>query len=258
MANYRIMCCNIRTQTPNDGDQQFFNRVDYLCDTLNSLAPDVIGFQEVNHIMRRELISRLPGYGLLGAGRNKDHLGEAAVIAYRMDKFIPERLISDMLSYEPHIPGTRFGGDQSACPRVFSSVDLMPMEGGQPFRVINVHTDHMGVHARYLEVAQLLRSFADQQTMRPMPTIFTGDFNALPNAAEIQLITSQPNLRDITAHLPGTFHDYDRREIPEKIDYIFATPQWREVQVIQLHDKKDHLFLSDHDFILADLELVDG
>ena len=55
MANYRIMCCNIRTQTPNDGDQQFFNRVDYLCDTLNSLAPDVIGFQEVNHIMRQVL-----------------------------------------------------------------------------------------------------------------------------------------------------------------------------------------------------------
>lgn len=255
MATYRIMSCNVRCQTTVDGEQQFLKRVDFLCDTLNALAPDVIGFQELSHTMRQELIVRLKGYGLLGAGRDKNRLGEASVIGYRLDKFMPERLISDMLSYEPHVPGTTFGGDQSPCPRIFSSVDLMPIEGGQPFRVMNIHTDHLGADARYLEVEQLLRSFYDQQITRPMPTVFTGDFNALPDSDEIQLITSQPDLRDITTHLSGTFHDYDRREATLKIDYIFATPQWREIQVIQLHDKKDHLFLSDHDLILADLEL---
>ena len=257
MSAYRIMSCNIRTQTIDDGDQQFFNRVDFICDTLNALAPDVIGFQEVTHIMRRELIARLPGYGLLGAGREKDRLGEASIIAYRLDKFIPERLISDILSFQPHLPGTTFGGDQSACPRIFSSVDLMPIEGGLPFRIMNIHTDHLGANARYLEIEQLLRSFSDQQITRPLPTVFTGDFNALPDATEMRQISSHPTLRDITAHLPGTFHDYDRCENPEKIDYIFVTPQWREIKVIALHDKREHLFLSDHDFILADLELVD-
>ncbi|MBE6592116.1 MAG: hypothetical protein E7646_08765 [Ruminococcaceae bacterium] len=254
MASYRIMSCNVRTQTPVDEEQQFFNRVDFLCETLIKLAPDVIGFQEVTHIMRKELILRLPGYGLLGASRGKDRLGEASIIAYRLDKFMPERLISDLLSYEPHKPGSRFGGDQSSCPRIFSSVDLMPIEGGQPFRVMNIHTDHIGVNARFLEVEQMLRSFADQQVTRPMPTVITGDFNALPDAPEIKLMSSYPDLRDITAHLPGTFHDFGRCE-PYKIDYIFATPRWREIQVIALRDKKEHLFLSDHDLILADLEL---
>lgn len=255
MPSYRFITCNARLQVELDGPQQFNHRVDFLCETLISLAPDIIGFQEVTHIMRKQLIARMPGYGFLGAGRGADRLDEAAVIAYRTEKFMPERLSSEMLSLFPHIPGTTYGGDQSACPRILSSADFMPIDGGRPFRVMNIHTDHIGRVARQLAVTQLLQSLSDQQALRPMPTVITGDFNADPDAPEMQRMAAYPGLTDLTAHLSGTYHDYDRAHRPQKIDYIWATAEWQLRQIDAPHPKRGGLFFSDHDPIVAEVWL---
>ena len=53
----------------------------------------------------------------------------------------------------------------------------------------------------------------------------------------------------------GTFHGYERLEKPEKIDYILASREWRIEKVRLLHEKRNGLFLSDHDPIIADLVL---
>ncbi|MBR6548969.1 MAG: hypothetical protein IKT68_05420, partial [Clostridia bacterium] len=82
MATYRFISCNARTQTPHDGDQQFMNRVDFLCEELLRLDPDVIGFQEIKPEMRKALIERMPGYGFLGSGRDAARLDEGSVIAF--------------------------------------------------------------------------------------------------------------------------------------------------------------------------------
>ncbi len=254
METYRIMSFNIRIQTLYDQEQQFIYRVDPLCRFLRELAPDVCGLQEISPMMRQEMLQRLPGYAILGGGREADHLGEAAAILYRSDRLMPERLLSEMLSFAPHKAGSTYGGDQSRCPRVFSSVDFMPFTGGQPFRVMNIHTDHEGVNARKLEIAQFLRSYEEQQALRPVPTVLTGDFNALPEAEEMQIL-SESSFTDITKDLKGTFHDYDRLAEPEKIDYIWVSPEWKVGPVRQYHRKEKDLFLSDHDPILAELTL---
>jgi len=257
MAQYRFMTCNIRIQTPHDGEQQFLNRVDFVCRTLLELAPDVIGFQELDHSMRLEILSRMPGYAILGAGRNPDRLGEGAPIAYRQDRLMPERLVSEMLSFAPHIPGTTYGGDQSPCPRVFSSVDFMPIDGGSPFRFMNAHTDHVGPLSRQLAATQMLQSLSTQNALRPMPTVITGDFNALPDAPEMKPFSDFPGLRDITAGLPGTFHNYERLDPPIKIDYIFLTDEWREISTQPLHLRDGMLCFSDHDPIMTTAALED-
>jgi len=257
MAQYRFMTCNIRIQTPHDGEQQFLNRVDFVCRTLLELAPDVIGFQELDHRMRLEILSPLPGYAILGAGRNPDHLGEGAPIAYRQNRLMPERLYSEMLSFQPHVPGTTYGGDQSPCPRLFSCADFMPINGGKPFRFMNVHTDHVGPVSRQLAVTQMLQSLATQNALRPMPTVITGDFNALPDAPEMKPLAEFPGLHDATSDLPGTFHNYERLNPPVKIDYIYLTDEWKDVQTQLLHPKEGALCFSDHDPIMVSVTLTE-
>ncbi|MBR4867719.1 MAG: endonuclease/exonuclease/phosphatase family protein [Clostridia bacterium] len=253
MVTYRFISCNARTQTPADGEQQFMNRVDFLCETLLALDADVIGLQEIKPEMRKAMIERMPGYGFLGSGRDAAHLDEGAVIAYKQTRLMPERLFSEILSPTPHICGSTYGGDQSPCPRVFSSVDFMPIDGGQPFRFMNVHTDHVGENARKLAVMQMQQHYAAQNALRPMPTVVTGDFNALPNTLEIQMMTAQKTFYDLSKDLAGTFHGYDNEPVNEKIDYIFATHEWQVKEIWAPHPKQGNLFFSDHDPIIADV-----
>ncbi len=255
MAKYRFISCNARTQTPHDGDQQFMNRVDFLCQELLRLDADVIGFQEVKPEMRLALIERMPGYGFLGSGRDAARLDEGAVIAYKQNRLMPERLFSEILSFTPHICGSTYGGDQSPCPRVFSSVDFMPFDGSSPLRFMNVHTDHIGQNARQLAVAQMLQHYATQDALRPMPTIVTGDFNATPDAPEVQMMTQQGDFLDLSKDLGSTFHGYDTEQEPWKIDYIFATKEWQMQSISAPHPKQGELFFSDHDPIIVDVEL---
>ena len=255
MQTVRIVTCNVRLQVEADGEQQFANRAQFLCRTLNALSPDVIGFQEITNKMRKVMIKLMPSYCFLGSGREANRLGEGSVIAYKRTRLMPERLISDMLSPTPHIPGSSYGGDQSGCPRIFSSCDLMPIDGGKPFRVMNIHTDHIGKNARMLEVSQLLASYAKENALRPMPTFITGDFNALPDAPEIKLMTDGTGLVDITKDVGGTYHNYGRLDEPLKIDYIFVSEGTEVGNVIKCTDTAGGLYLSDHYPILAELKM---
>ncbi len=255
MSTYRFITCNARTQTPYDGEQQFFNRVDFLCETLLSFNADVIGFQEIKPEMRKALIERMPGYGFLGSGRDANRLDEGSVIAFKQNRLMVERVFSEMLSPTPHIYGSTYGGDQSHCPRVFSSADFMPLEGGRPFRFMNVHTDHEGQQARQFAVMQMLQHYAGQNALRPMATAVTGDFNAKPDAPEMKQMTQSGIFADLTASIDGTFHGYDTENEPWKIDYIFATNDWQVNKVWSIHPKQGNLFFSDHDPIIADVAL---
>ena len=255
MNQYRFLSFNIRTQTPYDKEQQFIYRADFLCDTIHALQADVIGLQEITPLMRQMMLERLPEYVFLGGGREQDHLGESAGIAVKQSRFLIERVFTEMLSPTPEVAGSTYGGDQSGCPRVFVSCDLAPVEGGTPFRFMNIHTDHEGKIARRLEMEQLIKAYEAQQTLRLMPTIITGDLNATPDASELEPLLKDPRFRDISTDLGGTFHDYDRLAVPEKIDYICVTQEWQVLQTQLLHEKRGHLFLSDHDPVIADIQI---
>ena len=50
MQTCKIMTFNMRTQTTNDGDNQFFLRAPYIKERLDAIKPDVIGMQEVQPV----------------------------------------------------------------------------------------------------------------------------------------------------------------------------------------------------------------
>ena len=252
---FKVVSCNIRGAFGVDGENEFCYRKEAVAKYLLKLNPDIIGFQELNHKMRMELLELMPAYAFLGAGREKNRLGESSAIAYRQSRLMPERLHSEILSPTPHLHGTTYGVDQSKCPRIFSSCDFMPIDSDTPIRFISIHTDHQGKLARILESEQLLAFYNKEQQARPMPTVIVGDFNATPDSTEIKVFSNSCEFTDATADIKTSFHEFGNKKIDFKIDYIFISKDIEATYVGSHRYADDGRFLSDHDLIEATLKV---
>lgn len=219
MAEIKVFTFNIRVNV-DKGANDFALRKHRIAELINSEMPDIVGFQEATGAMRAELAKMLDGYYVLGCGREKNYRGESAAVAYRTDKFELISLENFWLSATPSIAGSRYGEDQSTCPRITTALLLVAKDGGKPFWFINTHLDHIGSTARLLGATQLMQFISEKSE----PCILTGDFNAGPTAKEIRAFTANEHLKliDCTANIEGTFHDYGKMEKMSKIDYIFT------------------------------------
>lgn len=256
MKTLKIMTFNVRTNCESDGENRFFNRAPFIAEWLRRVKPDVIGMQEVRPEMYARLVEDLSDYIIVGGGRGADRGDEAVPIAFRKDAFFLTDLETFWLSSEPHTPGSRYTGDQSGCPRVCTSATLKPRDG-EPFRVYNIHTDHVGVFARVLASNQLLQKINEDNLLSPMPAFITGDFNDLPDSLCIKTILCYRGgfFTDLSADVGGTFHNYGRLSKEEKIDYIFAENGTKCLSCEKMTDHKNGLWLSDHYPVMAEVEL---
>lgn len=254
-APLKFMTFNLRVANSGDGINMFFNRAPRVLEVLEKEKPDVVGFQEVTDPMRAWLRDHLPGYTVQGCGRQTDYHGESMLVAYRTDEVELISLDNLWLSPTPRIAGSRFPGDQSGCPRMFTTLLLKHNRLEKPFRFVNTHLDHAGAHARYLgamELVQHLSQYAE-------PFVLTGDFNATPDAPEIRLITEALAGRgviDCTAGLPGTFHNFGHLEgdAKEKIDYIFTDGVCESSYVVE-DIPVEGIYYSDHHAVVAVIRL---
>ena len=250
----KVFTFNLRINVPADGKNAFENRKGRILDTIKTYAPELIGFQEANDEMRQWLRDALVDYVVVGCGRKADMSGESAALAYKKDTF--EALWSEnfWLSATPVVPGSRYGLDQSVCPRLMTAVCLMHKEGTTPFVFCNTHLDHKGKTARLLGSAQIMQYLSQ----KPYKFVLTGDFNALPDTPEIEVITSQAALGviDATRELGGTFHDFGRRGEKIKIDYIFTNLPCDIADSFIIPDEGlDGVYISDHHPVCALLEV---
>ena len=247
----KVMSFNLRYENNYDGINSFENRKPRVLQAIRDENPDLIGFQEGTDSMRTWLRENLTDYLVLGCGRNGDYTGESGPIAIRRDRFDLLTYRTAWLSPTPDVPGSRYAdSDQSGCPRIYQEARLILPGYGRILRFVNLHTDHAGEEARMLEVTQLLREMGD---VKNEVLIFTGDFNATPDAPEIRYMTeSRPELglADASASLSGTYHEFGRVK-PVKIDYIFTNLPFGETR--QIHREPD--FISDHDPIVTILSL---
>jgi endonuclease/exonuclease/phosphatase family metal-dependent hydrolase len=243
----KVMTFNLRVAVKGDGVNYFDYRLPRILEFLNTEKPDVVGFQEVNDHMKEALNEHLTDYVIVGCGRESSYRGESACLAYRKDRFQLITLENFWLSATPSIPGSRYGIDQSSCPRVTTAALLKLREASAPFWFVNTHLDHEGGTARLLGSVQLLQYISELN----VPCILTGDFNATPDTREIQVITENEicGLKDLTAGLGGTFHGFGKND-PEnmpKIDYIFTNMKADPNEAFAIEDKGiDGVYISDH------------
>ena len=156
----KFMSFNLRLDIEWDGINSFTNRFSRVIEVIKNEAPDVIGFQEVTDSRRSRLRNELDGYTTVGCGREKNYHGESMLIAYRTDTFELISCENVWLSATPKIPGSTYGGDQSQCPRMYTSILLKHEKTEKPFRFINTHLDHVGEQARYLGSMQLVQAIS--------------------------------------------------------------------------------------------------
>ncbi len=247
----KAMTFNIRVNVDKGANDFDLRRV-RIAEFIKAEQPHIIGFQEATDYMRKCMAESLEGYTVLGCGREKNYRGESVAIAYRTDEFQVIEIKNFWLSNTPSVPGSRYGGDQSGCPRITTALKLKHNSDTEPFWFINTHLDHQGKQARVLGSTQLLQ-FAHSCGSR---CIITGDFNAVPDDGCIKVIVDN-GFCDATANVLGSFHAFcdKTEEEMEKIDFIFTdmTPSKKAV----LHEDKprEGTFMSDHRPISVEIEL---
>ena len=251
----KVMSFNLRMDTEYDGINRFRNRIDRVMEVIEKENPDVIGFQEVTDYMRGVMRDNLKGYTVVGCGRSKELKDEAMLIAFKHGDCELLSLDNVWLSTTPNIPGSRYGGDQSGCPRMYTVAKLKHKNIDTCFNFINTHLDHEGENARYLGSMQIVQAIS--QTNEKF--VLTGDFNATPDTKEIKLITSALAYRgaiDCTEGLTPTFHAFCKWPKKDwvKIDYIFTDGKC--INSYKVEDiMEDGKFYSDHNAVVAVIEL---
>ena len=247
------MSFNLRTDTPNDGINQFFKRTHRVKAAIVEENPDLIGFQEAKDSMRKWIRDNIEGYVFLGCGRNADYYGESTFLGVRKDMFEIISMDNFWLSSDTSVPGSRFGIDQSKCPRIATAVRLVFEGASEPFWFYNTHLDHVGSTARLLGSCALMTDVSART--KGEKYVITGDFNALPGTPEINFIVNAGGA-DATAMLGGTFHNFGRKEDRIKIDYVFTNAAFDPEESYVVKDEPDDgVYISDHNPIVAFIEV---
>lgn len=256
-ADFRVMTYNIRLDTPADGNNRWAPRRDLLVGQVRLLKPDILGLQEVLPGQRGDLAAALPGFAMLGGGRDDGRLGgEAAPLLIDRSRYRIAASGMFWLSPTPAVPSL---GWDAGFRRVASWARLVDRSDGTRLLAINTHWDHVGLAAR-LGSGRLLRDWIARNRRGTEEVILLGDFNAPLSEASLQVLLG-PNLRETRAAAIEpptgplvTFNGWALVPEPvEAIDHVLASPG---LAVRRHHVLAAHFggrLASDHFPVIADL-----
>lgn len=259
MSKVKIVTYNLRGVWlwSKEGINSFVFRAGLVYDKIRREEPDVIAFQEVVPTHLELLQKMLPEYEFYGHFRNADYTGEGLYTAIRKESFQLISYETFWISPTPFVSGSRFE-DQSDCPRICIVTTVRHKESGKMLRLYNIHLDHISDAARIEGIQCVLSQMKRINTTTfEAPTLILGDYNAKPESETIRFCREnrEPLLKDITAHIENTGHDYGKTV--QKIDYIFVTEDI--AQAVIGSDIWDTCFsgiyLSDHYPVFADIDL---
>lgn len=258
-----VMTFNIRYGTANDGENNWANRKEMVCDVLRRHDPDIVGLQEALRFQIDDIRAALPEYAEIGCGRDDGKTkGEYSGILYRKDRLDVTDSDTFWLSDTPETCGSITWGN--ACTRLCTWGRFTRKNGGRPFYFFNTHLDHVSQFSRDKSAILLARRIRDRAHADPV--IVTGDFNTGERNPVVRYLKGEqespvggnglaknPTILVDTfrvlhpdAQQVGTFHSFKGDVSREKIDYIFAQPGVEVLRAEILRDSKDNRYPSDH------------
>ena len=237
-GDVRVISFNIRYGTAKDGDNHWDRRKERVIESIEAFSPDLLGTQETLGFQRDYLAENLPGYEVLGVGRDDGgDKGEMMALYFRKDRF--EKLDSGhfWLSETPDKVGSKSW--DSSLPRMATWVKLRDKQAAaaQPILFINTHFDHIGKQAR-LESARLVRRKAEELG-KGSSVIITGDFNAGEDSDPYQalfgddspLFDSYRKAHPERTEDEGTFSGFKAtNRSGARIDWIGVSRDWKVVE----------------------------
>ncbi len=259
----RVMTFNVRYATATDGENHWEKRRAQLFDVIRRHDPDVLGLQEALHGQIGEIIAAVPGYRLVGVGRDDGVVaGEFSAILFRESKFAIEDQGTFWLSDTPGVAGSTSWGNKTT--RVCTWARLHDKTASRSFFVFNAHLDHESQRARERGVELIVQRMERRDGVAP--AIFTGDFNAGETNPAVLYLTGRaerassdgspapprsvlidtyravhPDEKDVR-----TFHGFQGGTPGEKIDYILTPPWARVLEAEIVRDNDAGRYPSDH------------
>jgi endonuclease/exonuclease/phosphatase family metal-dependent hydrolase len=280
-AQIRVMSFNIRYGTASDGDNAWSLRRDLAFRVVREFAPEVLGVQEALRFQLDEIAQELPGYVVIGVGRDDGiEQGEYSAILYDRQRF--ELLIHGTfwLSDTPEVPGSMSWGNRITRIATWARFRDRAADAST-FYVFNTHWDHESQPSRERSAALILeriraRSHPDD------PVLLMGDFNAGEDNPAFRALLADadsrgarlPNARAGTAAAPslydtfravhpnaretGTFNSFRGDRTGDRIDAILASPEWATVSASIVLFNEGGRYPSDHFPVTATLRLRSG
>lgn len=245
-----VITFNIRLDTPRDSINAWPNRAPLVARFINDQIPDMLGMQEVLWHQYQYLVSALPGYGSVVAGRDDGkQQGEACPVFYRLGRFSPVASGTFWLSATPEVPGSVGWG--AALTRIATWVRLYDKTVKDTLFYMNTHFDHISDSARVMSSGVLLEKL--KELAGDNNFVITGDFNARPESLAITRMTEGGYAVDsysISETSPAgeayTFNGWKDTAGDSRIDYIFV----RNGMKVRSHETfkiiEDGVFISDH------------
>ncbi|PHS54752.1 MAG: endonuclease/exonuclease/phosphatase [Lutibacter sp.] len=255
---YQIMTYNIRYDNPNDGENQWLNRKEYLCDQIIYNEVDILGIQEGLHHQVTYIDSILSNFGYVGVGRDDAReKGEYSAIFYNSNKF---KVIESNTFWLSETPNEISVGWDASMERICTYALFENKVSKEQFWVFNTHFDHIGNIAR-IESSRLIYNRIKEINQKNLPVILMGDFNLKPESKPIKYLSHVlSDSKEVSLEKPfgpaGTFNGFKFKEpVKDRIDYIFINKE--KVQVNKyaiLSDSKDCKYPSDHLPVLVEVQ----
>jgi endonuclease/exonuclease/phosphatase family metal-dependent hydrolase len=257
-SDVRVMSFNIRYGTAKDGDNHWDRRKEFLVETIKAFDPDLLGTQETLKFQRDYLAEKLPGYEVLGVGRDDGReAGEMTALYFKRSRF--EKLDGGhfWLSETPDQPGSKSW--DSSLTRMVTWVKLRDKRqpAATPLIFFNTHFDHRGVQAR-IESARLVRRRVIEAS-KTCRVIVTGDFNMGEGSeaykALFDPIDGEPSplidayrvANPTRVENEGTFSNFTAgAKAGPRIDWIGVSREWRVIKAEIDRAERDGRTPSDH------------
>jgi endonuclease/exonuclease/phosphatase family metal-dependent hydrolase len=255
---------NIRYDNPKDNENAWPNRKEMVASTIRFHEADIAGLQEALDHQVKDLEALLPEYAWFGVGRDDGQKeGEFSPVFYLKQRFKILHQSTFWLSNTPEKPGKAW---DAALPRIVTWGKIQDTWTEKIFFLFNTHFDHVGETAR-IESAELIRKIIAERA-GDFPAILTGDFNCTPKDLPYKILTSEngqnPALYDVYAISQSkpygstqTYNGFrDTIQPDRRIDFIFVSPSVRVLRCGTISEKWDGRFVSDHNALLAEIELI--
>jgi endonuclease/exonuclease/phosphatase family metal-dependent hydrolase len=256
----RVMTCNIRTSTADDGDDHWERRKALCVSVILSREPDLFGVQEAKEDQLLYMKAAMTDFDTYGLPDEPGGSNAVDAIFYRKDRFEAIAQGGYWMSETPHVPGS--SSWDSACVRLANWVRLKDRTSDQEFRYVNTHLDHVSQPA----VEGQARTINEDAASYPQdyPQLLTGDMNANSTHPGIQAFLDA-GWSDTYEAVHGssepcdTFHRFrgDQHDGESgKIDWVFSRGNISVQGAEIIMDSEGGRFPSDHYFVSADCEVA--
>jgi endonuclease/exonuclease/phosphatase family metal-dependent hydrolase len=262
----QVMSFNIRYGTAKDGENEWPARRTMLFDVIRESDPDLVGLQEALAFQIDEISTTLPGYAVVGVGRDDAaRAGEFSAILFKKDRFRVADAGTFWFSDTPEVPASKSWGN--AITRICTWARFIDRDG-RGFYHFNLHLDHQSQPSRERSTV-LLRQRITARAFAADPVIVTGDFNVGErNPALSTLVAkddaSTPFVDTYRALHPaetvvGTFNGFKMGNTGgEKIDYVLVQPGTEVLSAEIIRTSRNDRYPSDHFPVVARVRLLAG